>query len=361
VIDLSLMKDVLVDVQRQTALASAGVKLGELIRATEQHGLVTPVGTASDTGIAGLTLGGGFGFLTGKYGLTCDNVLSYHLVTAEGVEVRASATENQDLYWGLRGGGGNFGVVTTFEYQLHPQQGVLGGMLIHPMAKAGEVLRYYREICEQAPDELTIYAALITSPDGHPVIAMLPCYSGDQREGERILEPIRKFGPPLADMIKPMSYLEMISLLDAGFPAGINYYDKGWMLKDLSDSAIEVAIETAKLRTSPLSVVLIQQAHGAATRVSMEATAFSARKSNYGPVLVACWQDGPAEPHIEWARKGHAAFKPYSIDEMYVNFISTEEQPLVPSAYGSNYARLVELKRRYDPQNVFRRNANILP
>jgi len=361
VIDLSPMKDIVVDQRRQTALVCAGVKLGELIQATERYGLVTPVGTASDTGIAGLTLGGGFGYLAGKYGLACDNVRSFTMVTAEGEVVTASADENHDLYWGLRGGGGNFGVVTTFEFQLHPQQGVLGGNLLFPMARAGEVLRYYHDFCEQSPDEMTVYAGLVTSPEGDPLVALTPCYSGDLGTGERLLAPLRRFGPPLADQIRAMSYLEMVSLMDEGFPTARNYYDKGCMLPEFTDAAIEVTIEGGRSRTSPLSAVAIQHSHGAAMRVPVEATAYAARRSSCGPVIVAAWNEGPSEPHIEWARKTFAAYKPHALDEMYVNFISTEEQPFVPSAYGSNYGRLVELKRRYDPENIFRRNANIQP
>jgi hypothetical protein len=360
-IDLSQMKEVIVDPQRQIALVSAGVKLGELIRATEHYGLVTPVGTDSDTGVAGLTLGGGFGFLTGKYGLTCDNVLSYTMVTAEGDVVQANAEENPDLYWGLRGGGGNFGVVTTFEFKLHSQNGVLGGMLIHPMDRAGDVLRFYRDYCDQSPDEVTVFAAMITTPQGFPAVAFTPCYCGDLKEGERVLQPLRRFGSPLVDQIQPMSYFEMVSMLTPGFPAGVNYYDKGRLFTEFSEGAIEQTVAAANSRTSPLSYIIIQHSHGAFSRVPAQATAFAARGSTYGPIISASWKEGPAEPHIEWVRNSFAAYKPFAIEEMYVNFIDTEELGQVPSAYGINYARLVELKRRYDPENVFHRNANIRP
>ncbi len=292
VIDLSSMKAVLVDPQRQTALVSAGVKLGEMIQATERYGLVTPVGTATDTGIAGLTLGGGFGFLTGKYGLTCDNVLSYSMVTAEGDVVNASAAETPDLFWGLRGGGCNFGVVTSFEFQLHPLTEVLGGMLIYPMPMAGEVLRYYRAYCDQSPDEVTVYAGLISSPEGQPVIAVIPCYSGDLHEGERVLAPLRKYRPPVADLIRPMSYLDMVSLLDPRFPGGMNYYDKGCMFSEFSDEVIEQTILAAASQTSPLSAVVIQQAHGAFSRIPVQSTAFAARGANNGSRIT------PGKPKI---------------------------------------------------------------
>ena len=274
VIDLTLMKDIQVDPQRRIAQVSPGVKLGAFLRAVEPFGLTTSVGTASDTGIAGLTLGGGFGYLTGKYGLACDNVLSYSLVTADGNVVHASAEENPDLYWGLRGGGGNFGVVTLFEFQLHPVQPLLGGVLIHSMTDAREVLRFYRDFFEGAPDELTIYAGLITGPEGQPQIVVQPCYTGDLQQGERILEPLRKFGPPVADLIQPTTLLEMVTQYDPGMPAGLNYFDKGCTLSQLSDAAIEVTIEAAWSKTSPLCAITIQPMNGAAARVPLEATAY---------------------------------------------------------------------------------------
>jgi hypothetical protein len=350
-----------VDAERRTALASAGVNLGELISATEQFGLVTPVGTASDTGIAGLTLGGGFGFLIGKYGLACDNVLSYTLVTAEGAVLRVSATENPDLFWGLRGGGGNFGVVTAFEYQLHPLAGVWAGPLVHPQSKTGEVMRFYREACAQENDDLTIFLSLGTGPDGQPTITMIPCYSGDMQDGERILAPLRKFGPPLLDLVRPMRYQDLIAINDVTFDNGGNFYDKGCTLRELSDEAIARTGEAAASRTSSKSFIAFQPMHGAFTRVPVETTAYPLRSKNLMPVIVATWNDGPAEPHIQWARNTYASYKPYTIDETYVNFISSEEQSIVPAVYGGNYERLRELKRCYDPENVFRLNANIKP
>ena len=361
VIDLSFMKDILVDPQRQTALVSAGLTLGEFMQATQVYGLATTTGTASDTGVAGLTLGGGLGYLMSKYGLACDNVISYEMVTADGEIVQASAVENTDLYWGLRGGGGNFGIVTKFEFQLHPVTTVLSGLLFHPMAKAREVLRFYRDFAEQSPDELTVYSAMLTSPDGHPVVAMIPCFFGDLKEGEHIMEPLRKFGPPVGDTVRPMSYSEVVHLIDEITPRGRMYYAKSRTLPKLPDSAIDLMAEAGESMTTPFCQVLNQYIHGAAARVAPGDTAFVARGESYMPIFVAAWENGPAEPHIEWARKNWAAFKPFSIEAGYVNFMSADGPNQVALTYGSNYARLLELKRRYDPDNIFRMNANIQP
>jgi hypothetical protein len=361
VIDLSLMKEIQVNTQRQTARVSPGVKLGELMQAIEPFDLIASTGTALDTGVAGLTLGGGFGYLTGKCGLACDNVVSFTLVTAEGNVVNASAAEHPDLFWGLRGGGGNFGVVTMFEFQLYPAQPVLGGILIHSMSKAREVLQFYRQFFEGAPDELTIYISLITTPEGQPQIIVLPCYLGDLRQGERILEPLRKFGPPAADLIRPMTLLEMVTKHDPGMPPGLNYFDKGCTLPQLTDAAIELTIAAALSKTSALSAVTIQPMNGAAARVPVEATAYPVRSMHYMPVILGAWKDGPAEPHMKWVQNTYNAYKPYSVPETYANLISAEQQYSGSTLYGSNYARLQAIKLRYDPDNLFRMNANIKP
>lgn len=361
VIDLSPMKDAQVDVNRRTVLAGAGLTLAEFVQATESYGLATTTGVVSDTGIAGLTLGGGIGWFMAKYGLTCDNVLSFTMVTADGEIVQASPGENPDLFWGLRGGGGNFGIVTRFEYQLYPVSTVLGGMILHPLTRAREVLRFYRDFANTSPDELTVYAAIITSPDGQPVIAIIPCYCGDLQEGERVLEPLRKFGPPLADLVHPMAYSEMITLIDAGNPRGRNYYEKGCTLRQLDEQAIELLVEAGESLTSPFSAVLIQHVHGAAARIAPTDTAFSARGESYLPVFLAAWDIGPGDAHIAWARKSVESVRPLAVSVTWVNMMGMEEQNRVADAYGPNYARLVALKRRYDPQNIFRHNLNIRP
>ena len=331
------------------------------MQATQVYGLATTTGTASDTSVAGLTLGGGLGYLMSKYGLACDNVISYEMVTADGEIVQASAVENTDLYWGLRGGGGNFGIVTKFEFQLHPVTTVLSGLLFHPMAKAREVLRFYRDFAEQSPDELTVYSAMLSSPDGHPVVALIPCFFGDLKEGEHIMEPLRKFGPPVGDTVRPMSYSEVVHLIDEITPRGRMYYAKSRTLPKLPDSAIDLMAEAGESMTTPFCQVLNQYVHGAAARVAPGDTAFVARGESYMPIFVAAWENGPAEPHIEWARKNWAAFKPFSIEAGYVNFMSVDGPNQVALTYGSNYARLLELKRRYDPDNIVRMNANIQP
>ena len=243
VVDLSPMKAVSVNAQDRSARAEPGVTLGGLIEATQPYGLGTNTGTASDTGIAGLTLGGGIGWLMGKYGLTCDSVRSFEVVTADGRLLNANANENTDLYWGLRGGGGNFGVVTAFDYQLHPLGTILGGMVVHPLSRARAVLQFYRDFTRELPDELTAACAMLTTPDGQPVIGILVCYCGDLSQGERVLAPLRKFGPPLVDRIQPMPYAGLFALLDSSVPAGRHYYVKGGSLPALSDGAIEALVD----------------------------------------------------------------------------------------------------------------------
>ena len=359
VIDLSLMKDLKIDTQRQTALASPGLKLGEFIRTTQSAGLASTVGTDPDTGLAGLTLGGGMGSLMGKFGLACDNVLSLEMVTADGELVHASATENPDLYWGLRGGSGNFGIVTNFQFQLHPVSNVLGGVIAHPLTRAREVFRFYRDFTRQLPDELTVFCALKNDPDGHPSISFLVCYCGDLQAGERALEPLRKFGPPLADLVRPVSYFDFLGW--GYLPRGFHYYGKGGTLPDLSDEVIDRFIEAAWAKTSPFSQILMEYVHGAAARVAPDATAFAARGTSFMPFILSEWEEGPDQPHVDWARNTWASLQPFSVEAGYVNFLGNEEQKQVAPAYGGNYNRLVNLKRRYDPDNIFMMNPNIRP
>jgi FAD/FMN-containing dehydrogenase len=358
-IDLSLMKGVEVDAKNRVAKAGPGVRLGEFIVETEKYGLVSPTGTVSDTGLAGLTLGGGYGYLSGKYGLALDNLLSAEVVTADGRVLMASADEHPDLYWALRGGSGNFGVVTSFELKLHPVTQVLGGMLIHPFERAGEVLRFYREVAASAPDELTTYAALATTPDGHQAVAIMPCYCGPIEEGERMLAPIRAFGPPIADLIRPMRYSEMNTLVDAANPPGMQNYWKGNLLRELSDGIIDALVEHAARVPSPRSVILIDQLHGAARRVAPSEAAFAHRNTPHGVMTMSMWEDpADAEANIAWTRGLSAAIEPFAGGTVYVNG-AYEQQPF--AAYGANYDRLVEIKTAYDPTNFFRHNQNIRP
>jgi FAD/FMN-containing dehydrogenase len=360
VIDLSPMKGLQVDPVTSTGRAEAGLTLGEFTRGTQEFGLATTTGIVSTTGLAGLTLGGGIGWLMGKYGLTVDNLLSVDLVTAEGKLLKASASEEADLFWAVRGGGGNFGIVTSFEFQLHPVGQVLAGMVMHPMERAQEVLRFYREYSSAAPDELTAYAAMVTTPDGHPAIGIALCYCGALAEGERVVEPVRKFGPPLIDLIHPMSYLEAISMLDAASPAGNHYYFKTSTVKELSDEAISAIASYGAARTSPWTVVLIEHLHGAASRVVPAETAFAQREESYIVGIFAGWMEGEASTHIEWARSFWKAMQPWA-SGAYVNYLGEEGEERVQVAYGINYQRLRDLKKRYDPDNFFHFNQNIKP
>jgi FAD/FMN-containing dehydrogenase len=364
VIDLSYMKGIWVNLEKKTAWAQAGLTLREFVQATQTYGLATTTGTVGGTGLAGLTLGGGLGWFMGKYGLTIDNLLSVDLVTAEGKLVRASATEHPDLFWGIRGGGGNFGIVTAFEYQLHPVGLLLSGKVVYPMDRAREVLRFYREYTSSAPDDLTVYASLMTTQGGLPVIAINLCYCGHLEAGERLVEPIRRFGVPLVDQVRPRSYLKMITQADMGALAGRCYYEKASTLSDLSDEAIEALVEYGAACTSPYSQVLIQHVHGAASRVGPTETAFALRDDSYVICIVAAWEDGEASQphrHIGWTRACWKALEPFTSSGVYINFLGQEGEGRVRAAYGVNYERLVALRNTYDPTNFFALNQNIKP
>ncbi len=362
-IDLSPMKGMWVDPVKRVARAQAGLTWGEFNRETQAFGLATTGGVVSTTGIAGLTLGGGLGWLMGSHGLSCDNLLSADLITAEGEFLTASAEQNADLFWGLRGGGGNFGVVTAFEYRLHPVTSVLAGMVIHPMEKAREVLRFYREFCRSCPDQALAAAALMTSPEGMPVAVIVASYIGDVEEGERVMQPLRNFGSPLADTIAPISYAGLNSLFDAAFPyGGVQRYWKSSFLKNLGDDMIEVVLAHSAKFLSPMSNVLFFHLHGAAARVDPDATAFGLRDDQWDYDVISQWTD-PAETadHIKWTRDFWTAVEPFSTGEVYVNHLDAEEATRIRGAYSRNYERLVALKNRYDPTNLFRLNQNIRP
>jgi FAD/FMN-containing dehydrogenase len=359
-IDLSHMKGLRVDPVKSTARAEAGLTLGEFTQGTQAFGLATTTGIVSTTGLSGLTLGGGIGWLMGRYGLTVDNLRSVGVVTAEGKQLTASATQEPDLFWAVRGGGGNFGIVTSFEFRLHPIGPVLAGMVMHPLDRAREVLRFYREYTSTTPDELTAYAALVTTPDGHPAVGIALCYCGSLDEGERVVEPLRTFGPPLVDLIHPMSYLEAISMMDAASPAGNHYYIKTCTLKELSDEVIGTIAEYGAARTSPWSVVLIEHLHGAASRVAATETAFAQREESYIVGIFASWTEGEASTHTAWAGSFWRALQPLATGA-YVNYLGQEGEERVRAAYGGNYQRLVALKNRYDPSNFFHLNQNIKP
>jgi FAD/FMN-containing dehydrogenase len=362
VIDLSRMKGIHVDPVRRTAVAQAGLTWGEFDRETQLFGLASTGGVVSTTGIAGLTLGGGIGWLMRHYGLACDHLLSVDVVTADGRFLTASTTDNPDLFWGVRGGGGNFGIVPSFEYKLDPVGPVLGGMAIHPIAKAREVLRFYREFTQAAPDELTTYALMLTSPDGVPVVAVVLCYSGSLAAGERVVRPLREFGAPLADEIRPMAYCEMQTMFDAAYAPGWHNYYKSHYLAAISDDLIDIMIACFAKVPSPLSALGFEQFGGAVRRVFAQETAFRHRDAAYDIAILGEWQN-PADTarNVQWVREVATATQPFSTGGVYVNFLGEEGEDQVKAAYGSHYQRLVALKRKYDPTNLFRLNQNIKP
>jgi FAD/FMN-containing dehydrogenase len=365
VIDLTRMKGIRVDPARRTVRAEGGVKWGEFDHETQAFGLATPGGTDADTGIAGLTLGGGIGWLSGRYGLSCDNLIAADIVTADGQFRHVSASEHPDLFWGIRGGGGNFGVVTSFAYQLHavgPM--VLAGVLFYPFAKAKEYLRFYSDFSRQSPDELNTIGGLGTSHDGAKVGVMAVCYSGPLEEGERVLRPVREFGPPLADHIQPMPYTAAQQILAPLAPAGRHYYIKSHFIKDISDSAIDTMVAHFEQVTSPLSAMIFQQMGNATNRVPSGDTAFSHRDMGYEWAAFSAWLDpGESVGHIRWTRAFSQAMLPFT-KGFYVNQAGTEADEgadLIREAFGANYQRLADLKRKYDPTNLFRHNQNITP
>ena len=365
-IDLSPMKGVRVDLDSKTARAEPGVTWAEFDRETQAFGLATTGGLVSTTGIAGLTLGGGLGWLMGNHGLACDNLISVDVVTADGRLLTASASRNEDLFWGLRGGGGNFGVATSFEFRLHPVGPMLGGILIHRLDKAAEIIRFYDNFTRSSPDELGTFVGFVTSPAGERVLAIFVCYNGAVEEGERILKPLREFGPPLADMIGPMPYVQVQRMMDDAFPAGRQNYWKSNFLKGLDPEAIQVIVDHVLKAPSPYSAVAIEQFSGAVNRVGMNDTAFNHRNARYNLLIVGIWLDPAAKAqNVKWVRDLWGAMRPYSSDGVYVNYLGQEADEgaeRVKSAYGpEKYARLVALKEKYDPTNLFRLNQNIRP
>jgi hypothetical protein len=308
-------------------------------------------------------LGGGLGWLAGKYGLSCDNLLSADVVTADGRFLTASIGENDDLFWGLRGGSGNFGIVTSFEYQLHPVPAVLAGMVVHPFARAREALKFYSDFSSAIPDELNTVCALLTSPDGQPVVALAVCYNGNVDEGEKALRPLREFGPPVADQVGPMPYGAVQTMLDGAFPRGRQYYWKAQLSKHISDAAIEVMVENFAAAPSPYTVLGFQQLGNAANRVGQDETAFSHRDALYDCLMLSGWEDpAEADKNIAWTRKLHDAMQPSLHAGMYVNAVGADSAQLIRAAYRpETYERLVALKGKYDPMNLFRLNPNIEP
>jgi FAD binding domain/Berberine and berberine like len=360
-LDLSPLKELHVDPARRTARAGAGLTLGELDRGTQEHGLATPLGVVSVTGIAGLTLGGGLGWLNGRYGLACDNLMGAEVVTADGDVLEVGPDSHPDLLWALRGGGGNFGVVTAFSYRLHPVGPVLAGGLGYPWAKVREVLRFHDDFVTTAPDDLSTAVSIGVDPSGQPTVGIAVCWCGAHEDGERVLAPLRAFGPPLADTIGPTSYVALQSAPDAGFPTGrLHYWKSGW-LRNLTGSALDTLIAHVPQMPSSMSGVGLQRLHGAAGRVAPDATAFAHRVDQYDFLIISQWEDPlDSERNIAWTRGLFDAMKPH-LQDVYVNNLGVEGPDRVRSAYGVNYQRLSEVKKAYDPSNVFRLNQNITP
>jgi FAD/FMN-containing dehydrogenase len=364
VIDLSLMKGIRVDPATRTARAEGGVLWRELDRETQVFGLATTGGTVSNTGIAGLTLGGGLGWLMGKHGLTIDNLISADVVTADGTFRQASATNNPDLFWALRGGGGNFGVVTSFDYRVHPVTQVLGGLVLYPLDQARAVLRFYREFCTTLPDEAEAYAALLTAPQGMPVVALLLGYNGPIDEGDQVLGPARRFGAPLADLVGPMPYVARQTLLDApNAQHGLHRYWRSAFAERISDELIDALAEGAATFTSPLSALIFFHIHGAAVRPSPTETAFAARRPQWDFDVIGQWADATSsDQHIAWVRALWSRLEPHLIGKVYTNHVAADDRPeTIRASFGDNYARLQRIKAIYDPTNLFRINANISP
>jgi FAD binding domain/Berberine and berberine like len=375
VIDLSPMKGIRVDPQARTARAEAGLTWGEFDRETQAFGLAVTGGRFSTTGIAGLTLGSGSGWLERKCGLAADNLLSVDIVTADGSLLTASETENEELFWGLRGGGGNFGVVTSFEYRLHEVGPIIyGGMLVCPPDRAGEVLRFMRDYMADAPDDLGGAVAFVSAPpepfvppEMHfkPILGVVICWTGSIEEGERVLAPIRRVAQPLMDMVQPMPYTALQSMLDGGALHGTRAYMKAEFLPELGDEAIAKLVEHGSNRAGPMAQLLLEPMGGAISRVGDNETALGRRDVPWCYHALAMWMEPDEEAaaaQTAWARGLAEDLKPHVVDGVYLNYTSDEGEDRVRSSYGEEkYSRLVALKDRYDPANLFRLNQNIKP
>jgi FAD/FMN-containing dehydrogenase len=362
VIDLSAMTGIFVDAERRTVRVQGGATLGDVDRETHLHGLAVPTGVVPRTGIAGLTLGGGVGWLVRKYGLTCDNLLACDVVTSEGRLVTASVEHHADLFWGLRGGGGNFGIVVSFLFRAHPVSTVLGGLILYPRAEADAVIRHYRAFMAAAPEEVTAYAGLISTPEGQPAVGVIACYCGALDEGARVLGKLRRFGRPLVDAIQPMPFPAMQKLIDGSFPDRTFNYWRSTFLTELTDKAIDVIIGHANRMRSPLSSVVVEFYGGAAGRIAPADTAFAQRQAEYNVGIMAQWtDDAESERHIAWARAMSDALKPHASGGYLLNFLSEENPDAVRAAFGGNLARLRALKAKYDPTNFFSLNQNVTP
>ena len=372
VIDFSTMKKVRVDVEKKRALVEPGATLGDLDAALQAHGLATPVGINSTTGIAGLTLGGGFGWLTRKFGMTIDCLVSAEVVTANGETVHTTETNHADLFWAIRGGGSNFGIVTQFEFQLYPVgPEILAGLIVFPLEQAKEVLTQYRDFVENSPEELTVWVVLRQAPPlpflptqvhGKPVAVLALCYAGAIEEGQRLIQPLRSFGSPYGEHIGAQPYVDWQKAFDPLLTPGARNYWKSHNFSELRDGALDAMIENAGNLPTAQCEVFVGHIAGAPNRVSPSAMAWGHRDAKYVMNVHGRWDDGSQDHSvIEWARKVFNATAPFASSGAYVNFMTEEEGDRVESAYGTNYHRLVQIKRQYDPENIFNMNQNIKP
>jgi FAD/FMN-containing dehydrogenase len=364
-IDLSPMKGVEVDPRARTARGQGGVTVGEYDRATAAFGLATTSGVVSSTGIAGLTLGGGQGWLMGRHGLAIDNLISAEVVLASGEVTTASEVTDADLFWALRGGGGNFGVATSFEFRAHPVVSVLGGPILHPLGAAPQLMAFYREFASDLPDELSTQAAFMHAPDGSglKLCAVAVCHCGeDADQAEADVRRLREFGSPAADAVQRMPYPDINTGVDWLFPKGALSYWKSAFLSELSEAAVQAIVAAFERAPSELCALVLEDFHGAATRVDATATAYPHREPGFNLLLISSWTDpSQSDACIAWAHETYAALSPHMVNRVYTNYLAADDHDRVKDAFGPNLERLTELKRRYDPDNLFHLNQNIAP
>ncbi|HEX5469909.1 MAG TPA: FAD-binding oxidoreductase [Gaiellaceae bacterium] len=366
VIDLSLMRGVDVDARARSARVQGGALWSDVNRETHAHGLAVTGGAVSSTGVGGFTLGGGLGWLLGACGLACDNLREAEVVLATGEIVRASEQEHTDLFWALRGGGGNFGVVTSFVFELHPIAEVVGGLIAHPLEAAGELLRFYREFTADARDELEVFGGLVHAPDGSglPLAAVVLCHAGAPEQAEADVAPLLEWGSPLMSEVGPMPYPVMNTLLDADYPRGALNYWKSTFVRGIDDELIDTLVDRFHSCPTPSGAILFEHFHGAVTRIDLQATAVPHRSTSYNLLIPTVWQDpATTEACIHWTRETYDAAGPYRADGRWLNYYADDDggARALEAAYGPNGPRLAEVKRRYDPDNVFHLNHNILP
>jgi FAD/FMN-containing dehydrogenase len=353
VIDLSSMRQVQVDAQARIATVAGGATASDVIAAAAPHELSAVTGTVGGVGMTGLTLGGGYGPLNGRFGLALDSLLGAEVVLADGRLVTVDASHEPELYWALRGGGGNFGVVTSLRVRLHPVPRLLAGLIMYPWPEAAAVLNRLRSVLAAAPDELTVQSGVLSGPDGSPALFLSPAWSGDPAQGAAAIEPLRRLGTPLIEQVAPMSYADMLGLFDAHVVTGRHYALRTRSVPDFTPDVVAALVEAGSTRTSPLSGVVIHHFHGAATRVPVASTAFGLRRDHFMVEIIAAWEPGDGTRHRAWAESVSAALAPGAIPGGYANLLGPDDHEQVSSAYGRNSARLLAAKTRYDPDRVF--------